>query len=630
MSTIRRLPRSIFRIGTCLALAGALAIPTTVAHAAPAAPPTQLAAAAARPQPMSAIAATGGSWTPSGSTVTISWPKVAGATQYEVFTALDWHGITSVTTPTMTVTGTSAKLTRLSPGTEYTIRVFPVNDAGRGTVSGRIRHVTLKQGERWYAAAPPVTGQVTVVDAAWTKSGSSMKLDWADVARANSYDVFVNTDPDAVFTMLTPTKNVARSSAQITGLKPGVKYTVRVAARNNIGRGPSANRVPHITRTQADMRDPWYTSRPEATGLVTFVGASLERDGATLTIDWPNVKRATAYDVYASTSFEGVAKMSKPTMTVRDSSAKISKLRKGQDYFVRVVATNNAGRGVGSARVAHKTIAAETTAGKAKAYSLMTWNVCSNACSGIAKRKPIIDSRIRELAPGIVGLQEASKYTKAPAGYSFAVNGQNDILVRNGTFSKVTVKGKVQTSGSGKFRSRYSSAGQGVAWSALRHSSGQHVVVFNTHLVVGNSSARTRQRQYEADQLATYVNQTMSRLGKTYPALRNASPVILGDLNVSKGREGDATASVLLRRGWSDAFDQARALSGQHHNSANPTMSTKPVIAVTWGAHVDKVLVKPSRTIITSWANAGKMKNGRYVAPLGSDHHPILVKGIFR
>ncbi|MFJ6678030.1 fibronectin type III domain-containing protein [Microbacterium sp. NPDC091382] len=628
MSVTRRLRHGALRIGACLLLAGALVIPTSTAEAVT--PDMVAAGVTVRPEAMSVVTVSGGEWTTAGAAVTLSWPKVVGASSYDVFASPDWDAIPTMSTPTTTVTSTTAEVTGLVGGKEYTFRVVPVNSAGRGVGSARIRQVTLRQGERWYTASPGATGQVTVVDASWTKSGSAMTLDWADVSRANSYDVFVSTSFDGVFTMTTPTKNVARSTAQITGLRPGTTYTIRVAARNNLGRGQSANRITHIARTQADMAYPWYTSRPDAAGLVTFVGASLERSGATLTIDWPDVKRATAYDVYAATSFEGVAKMTEPTMTVRGSSAKIPALRKGQDYFVRVVPTNNVGPGVGSARVAHRTITAETTPGAAKAYSLMTWNICSNACSGIAKRKPVIDSRIRELAPGVVALQEASKYSKAPAGYSFAVNGQNDILVRNGTFAKVPAKAKQETSGTKRFSSRFASAGKGVAWAALRHSSGQHVVVFNTHLVVGTSTASTKQRQYEADQLATFVNQTMTRLGTSHPALRNASPVLLGDFNVSKGREGDATASVLLSRGWADAFDQARSLRGQHYNSANPKMSAKPVVSVTWGAHVDKVMVKPSRTIVTSWENAGKMKNGAFVTPLGSDHHPILVKGIFR
>lgn len=630
MSATHRLRHGAVRVGACVLLVGALVIPTSAAQAAAPTAATLAVAAPARPQAMSVVSVAGGTWTSAGSTVTLSWPKVAGASRYEVFASREWDAIPTMTTPTKTVTAATATVSGLAAGKEYTFRVVPVNSAGRGVGSARIRQITLAQGERWYTSAPAATGQVTVVGASWTPSGSTMKLEWADVARANSYDVFVSTSFDGVFTMTTPTKQVSRSTAAITGLKPGVKYTIRVAARNNLGRGQSANRIPHTTRTQSDMKYPWYTSRPEATGLVTFVGASLEKSGATLTIDWGDVKRATGYNVFAATSFDAAGKMTTPTMTVRSSKATLTKLRKGQDYFVRVVPTNNVGPGVGSARVAHRTIAAETSPGKAKAYSVMTWNVCSNACSGIAKRKPIIDSRIRELAPGIVGLQEASKYTKAPAGYSFALNGQNDILVRNGTFAKVPVRAKVQTTGTKKFASRYASSGKGVAWAALRHSSGQYVVVFNTHLVVGTSKASTKQRQYEADQLATFVNQTMNQLGKSNPALRGASPVLLGDFNVSKGREGDATASVLLKRGWADAFDQARSLTGQHYNSANPKMSAKPVVSVTWGAHVDKVMVKPSRTIVTSWEQAGKMKNGRFVTPLGSDHHPILIKGIFR
>ncbi len=84
----------------------------------------------------------------------------------------------------------------------------------------------------------------------------------------------------------------------------------------------------------------------------------------------------------------------------------------------------------------------------------------------------------------------------------------------------------------------------------------------------------------------------------------------------------------LTRAGWADAFTQARTVIKQHHNSANPAKKLSPVIGVTWGAHVDKVWVKPGKTVITSWENAGKTKGGKYTT-LPSDHHPVLVKGYF-
>jgi len=367
--------------------------------------------------------------------------------------------------------------------------------------------------------------------------------------------------------------------------------------------------------------------RPGQVGLITFTGASM----SSLTVDWPDVDGAERYEVFTHTNYNTLPSVTKPAAVVEGSKATVTGLRKGTDYFVQVRAVNSADNGPRSQRVGHATIAGQTSAGKTKPYSIVTWNICSNACANIAGRKGIIDARIRELAPGVVGLQEASKYKKAPAGYAFVVNGQNDILVRKGEFSKVAKKKKTPTTGSKKFARKYGTPGHGVTWAALKHRSGQHLIVFNVHMPTGTSASQTKQRQYEATQLTKYMSSTVSKLRKKYGAkIKSAGIIVLGDFNTSKGRAGDSTRATMKAKGWYDAFDQARTLTGQHFNSANPGWSAAPVVGVTWGEHIDHVFVKPSKTIVYSWANAGKMSGGKFVTPLGSDHHPVLVTGIFR
>ncbi len=101
---------------------------------------------------------------------------------------------------------------------------------------------------------------------------------------------------------------------------------------------------------------------------------------------------------------------------------------------------------------------------------------------------------------------------------------------------------------------------------------------------------------------------------------------MIGDFNTHKWRTGDDTLSVLEKKGWYDAYDQARALSAQHYNTMNPDRTTTRTPSITWGSHVDKVLVRPSRSVVLSWQNAGKLSGSKYASPLGSDHHPLLVK----
>jgi endonuclease/exonuclease/phosphatase family metal-dependent hydrolase len=368
---------------------------------------------------------------------------------------------------------------------------------------------------------------------------------------------------------------------------------------------------------------------PAQVGLVSFVGASLTSSGATLTVDWADVKGATSYQVFASTSYDGVTKMTKPSVTVTSSKAKVTRLSPGRDYYVQVRAVSAAGRGPGSPRVGHGTITAEATllSGTPK-YRLLSWNICSNACGSLKSRAKVIRDRIKELKPDIVALQEASKFTKALSGYKHVVNGQNDILVRSSQFSLVKKKAAGATSGSTRFASTHATSGKGVAWAALKHRTGRYVVAFDVHLVTGTSKAAVKQREYEAGKLASFISSTLKKLKKSHGSLADWTKVpvvILGDFNTHKSRTGDDTMSVLEKRNWYDAFDQARTLTRQHHNTANPDWKTTPEIGKTWGAHTDKVVIRPTRSVVYSWQNAGKMSGGKYVAPLGSDHHPVMV-----
>jgi len=376
------------------------------------------------------------------------------------------------------------------------------------------------------------------------------------------------------------------------------------------------------------------TTTPAPVGLVSFTGASLTSSGATLTISWPAAAGAASYRVFASTSFDGVSEMTTPLVTSTSTTATLPHLLPGRDYFVQVRGVSSGGVvGGPSMRVGHGTIAGEATSTALASHKtvtglkVMTWNICSNACSDFAVRKTVINSRIGELAPGIVGIEEASKYTTAPSGYAFGYKGQNTIIYRASQFGPVKA-GTAILHGSTRFASVYATSGHGVAWTALRDRiNGKYLVVFDVHLLSGSTVAAVEQREYEAGRLGQYVTNIYATLKVKFGSITNwvdAAPIVVGDFNTNKSHPTDATQSILRKAGWLDSFDQAHHLTRQHYNSANPTWSLLPVIGERWGDDVDKLMVKPSRTAVLSWANVGKMSGGRFVAPLGSDHHPLM------
>jgi len=363
-------------------------------------------------------------------------------------------------------------------------------------------------------------------------------------------------------------------------------------------------------------------ARPAQVGLVSFVGAALTSDGkASLTVSWPAVKTAVSYEVFVGTTYANVLTQKTARVTTRTTKAVVPGLTRGKDYFVQVRAVNAQGKaGNKSSRVGHGTILAEGS-GSATKYSLLTWNICSNKCSGFSARQKLINARIVELSPSMVTLQEATEYTKAPTGYGFAYKGRSTVLYDKDVFS-LAVTGE-QTVPSAK----YGPAGGGISWGVLKDkSTGRLSVVFSTHLKSGDSKSAVKQRVYEAGKIAAVVRSTMAMLRVEYPKLAwdTAATFVAGDINSNKSRTTDGTIAAIEKTGWHDAFDQARVLVKQHQNSANGSMSTTPRLGITWGDHIDQVLVQPSKTVVLKWSNVQKMSKGKYVK-LASDHLPIMV-----
>ncbi|CAI9391079.1 hypothetical protein [Microbacterium sp. T2.11-28] len=364
------------------------------------------------------------------------------------------------------------------------------------------------------------------------------------------------------------------------------------------------------------------TSRPAQVGIVSYVGAALTgSDSASLTIRWAPVKTAVKYEVFVGSSFTGVAGVTTPRVTVREPQAVIPGLARGKDYFVQVRAVDAAGKaGYKSYRVGHRTIVAEGS-GAASTYKLMTWNVCSNKCAGIATRQKLVNARIVETQPSMVALQEAIKYTAAPSGYRFAFKGNNAILYDTDVFSLAATGEQVL------FSSKYASGGNGVSWAALKdRTTGRLAVVFDAHLRTGATSRDVNQRIYESTRMVALVRSTLAVLRMEHPSLDwdTAATFVAGDLNTHKSRTGDATLDRLAAAGWHDAFDQARVLVRQHHNSMNPKMLATPPLGIKWGDHIDKVLVQPGKTVVLKWANVQKMTGSKYTR-LASDHLPVMV-----
>ena len=145
-------------------------------------------------------------------TLTIGWKADPGSTSFQV--SLGGGGA-------LTVTGTQATLTGLTPGTAYTIGVAACNSAGCSAPAS-LHAATV--------APPPVPGAPTGL-AASSVTNSSFVLSWQPVAGATQYTPYLDGVAQA------PVDGVTYSVME-SGLQPLTTYHASVSATGPGGTSP--------------------------------------------------------------------------------------------------------------------------------------------------------------------------------------------------------------------------------------------------------------------------------------------------------------------------------------------------------------------------------------------------------
>lgn len=394
--------------------------------------------------------------------------------------------------------------------------------------------------------------------------------------------------------------------------------------------------------------------KPAQVGLVSFTAAALHTSGgktyAKLRLSWPKARSATRYQVFVARTKAGVQRAKKPRVTVRGTQAVVTKLGRHRTYWFQVRGTNGKVAGARSARVARVTpiSTASLSTSSHPIHAMMSYNVCSNACTSRAwsGRQPLVVKQILAVRPGVVALQEASRWTTTVPGYTEVEGGKdNRILYRDDLYEPVAQtlteaqqsdKCPVEPGEDGEpvrvepcilpVQGIADPPGKDAPWALLRHrASGQEVAFVAAHLLTGNSDANARYRATQTTDILTDLRAHLAWWGRSF----SRTPIaLIGDFNTNRSRSNHAIVeSAMRQQGFYDSYEQARSLSRQHQNTANPGWAWRtPTIGVTWGDHVDKVWVRPSRSIVKSWANVGLMRGTQYVSPLPSDHHPLLVR----
>lgn len=298
-------------------------LPRTILPGPEAPPPAQV---------MGVEVAAGAGW------LDVSWTAVSDATGYKVQWKSGEDGyseerqalIGNIDTPSHRITG-------LTPGTEYTLRVIATREhEDDGLPSAEVTGTPV-------AEAAGRVGDVRVAAGV-----EQLEVTWNEIADADGYKVQWKTgDEDygeSRQAILTGGDTVSHT---ITALTPGTEYTVRVIA----------------TRAYADDGEPSeeVTGTPKASPPAQVTGLTAESGLEELVVSWDAVSDASGYKVQWKSGTEDYAEARQVALLGgQTTSYTIIDLTADTEYTVRVIATKeNADDGAPSEEVTATPLSAD-------------------------------------------------------------------------------------------------------------------------------------------------------------------------------------------------------------------------------------------------------------------------------
>ncbi len=230
--------------------------------------------------------------TATDTTVTVSWTKVAGATGYRVEQLIDgkWKKVA-------TATGTSAKVSKLTPYTKYQFRVVSwLKDKNGNIISGEA------------SAAKTVTTKVSVISGLKAATTSNtVTLSWKKATNVSGYQV--QQYKGGKWVTIATIKKAATVTQKVQKLTANTKYQFRVRAYNGKVYGEWSTLTVYTNLVK--------TKNLKATKSTT----------TSVTLKWDKVAGAQGYEVYQYKS----GKWTK-VKTVTGTSVTVSGLKAGTTY----------------------------------------------------------------------------------------------------------------------------------------------------------------------------------------------------------------------------------------------------------------------------------------------------------
>lgn len=243
----------------------------------------------------------------------LAWNSVSNATSYNVYRSNIYGGtytkIATVNTPYY-----SDKY--LSPGTTYYYKVQGVSNTSFGDYSTIVYATT--QSNSIILSAPDNLTATPLTD-------NKIYLTWNTVMNAVSYNVYRTTADSGIYTIIATVNAPYYSDESVA---TGTNYFYKVQAANTSGTGPYST----VVAATALLSNSALT----APSNVTATAMSTKQ----IFLSWAPVSKASYYNIYRSTSFNGTYTSINLTPLPYYTDSNLSS---GQMYYYKIQAVNTTG-----------------------------------------------------------------------------------------------------------------------------------------------------------------------------------------------------------------------------------------------------------------------------------------------